>query len=319
MTTYSEQDKARMLRYPIVSVLKLFGKRTDHQGCLYYSPFRDEKFPSLHIDVNKNLWNDFGEGSGGNVFTMVSRLKGLHGGEAWDFLAGLDPNIIPEDTYRPAAKQKSSRIIIDEIGTAITRGYLIRYACSRGIPEGLLQRYCSQVTYHIEGFPASRYTVIGFPSGVDGWNLRRASNDPRSKRCTSASFTGISPTGNFTMTGTSNKVAVFEGFFDFLSWQLMHGGETPGCDVCVLNSVTNIDRAMDFILAHDTVGCWMDNDEAGRKAFDEIMERAAGCTVIDHTPELGPHKDVNEFLMAHMTVPRKDIISNNTKSKSLTL
>lgn len=319
MATYSASDKERMLRYPILSVLRLFGKRTDHQGCLYYSPFRDERFPSMHIDLNKNLWNDFGEGSGGNVFTLVTRLKGMKGGEAWDFLATLDPNVIPEDSYKPTFAQKSSRIIIDEIGTSITRGFLVRYACSRGIPEELLQRYCSQITYHIEGYPCNRYTVIGFPSGTDGWVLRRASNDPHSKRCTSSSFTGITPDGEFSPAPTSKAVLVFEGFFDFLSWQALARKTVPGCDVCILNSVTNVQRAMDYIVSHESVGCWLDNDDAGRAAFDEIMQKASGCMVTDHSPELGSCKDVNDYLMSHRTVPMNDIIHNNTRSKSLTL
>ena len=319
MATYSESDKERMLRYPILSVLRLFGKRTDHQGCLYYSPFRDERYPSMHVDVARNLWNDFGEGSGGNVFTLVCRLKGCNGVEAWDYLAGLDPNVIPEDLYKPVVRQKSSRILVDEIRTSITRGFLIRYAFSRGIPEDILQHYCSEVTYHIEGYPCSHYTAIGFPSGPDGWVLRRASNDVHNKRCTSASFTGISPKGDFTQTTASDTVLVFEGFFDYLSWLVLNGRQTPGCDVCVLNSVTNIGRALEYISGHSAIGCWLDNDDAGRKAFGEIMQAAADSTVYDHTPEFGECKDVNEYLQSHRPARKKDTICINNRSKSLTL
>lgn len=320
MATYSEQDKERMLKYPITSILRLLGRRTDHQGCMYYSPFRDESSPSMHINEAKNIWNDFGEGSGGNVFTLVTRLLGLRGGEAWDYLAGLDPNVIPEDLYRPVVQNRSSRIIIDQVETSINRGFLIRYALRRGIPEDVLQRYCSQVTYHIEGYPCSRYTAIGFPSGPDGWVLRRASEDPRAKRCTSASTTTVSPDGEFGRVPGSGTVVVLEGFFDFLSWQVLSGRDTPGCDVCILNSVTNVDRALPFILSHAKVDCWLDNDRAGREAFGRIMQASKGREVLDSSTSMGNCKDLNEYLIAHRPVQAHTIeTGQNIISHSLTL
>lgn len=319
MATYSESDKNRMLRYPIVSVLHILGKRTDHRGCLYFSPFRDESSPSMHINAERNIWNDFGEGSGGNVFTLVSRLKGFKGGEAWDFLAGLDNVIVPQETFRPHYSHKSSRIITDEIGTSITSGYLVRYAASRGIPENILQRYCSQVQYHIEGYPSSRFTAIGFPAGDEGWVLRMASENPHCKRCTSAGFTSVTQDGEFRRTASSENVEVFEGFFDFLSWQTLRGGLVPGCDVCVLNSVTNVDRAMEYILSHENIGCWLDNDAAGREAFSRIMSKAENCIVTDHSPELGGCKDVNEYLRSLPATIEHEQYDNNVRLHSLTL
>jgi len=319
MATFSEQEKERMLRYPIPSILSLLGKRTDHHGCMYYSPFREETSPSMHVNETKNIWNDFGEGSGGNVFTLVSRLLGLKGGEAWDFLAGLDPNIIPEESSAPFRKERLSRKIIDQVETSINRGFLVRYACRRGIPEDILQRYCSQVTYHIEGYPCSRYTAIGFPSGNDGWVLRRASDDRSAKRCTSASYTAIDSRGNFATSPSAGKVVVLEGFFDFLSWQVLHGEDSPGCDVCVLNSVTNLERSLEYILSHQKIDCWLDNDKAGREAFGKILDAAPGREVIDSSTCMGKSKDVNEYLVSLELSPSLPDCRTMEKGHSLTL
>ena len=38
----------------------------------YLSPFREEKTPSFHVNVAKNIWFDFGEGKGGNVIDFAS-------------------------------------------------------------------------------------------------------------------------------------------------------------------------------------------------------------------------------------------------------
>lgn len=41
MIQYSENEKQRLLSFPLDGVLAAFGKRTDHKGYMYYSPFRD--------------------------------------------------------------------------------------------------------------------------------------------------------------------------------------------------------------------------------------------------------------------------------------
>ena len=40
----------------------------------YLSPLRDEHTASFKVDVNKNVWYDFGLGKGGNLRTLVRLL-----------------------------------------------------------------------------------------------------------------------------------------------------------------------------------------------------------------------------------------------------
>ena len=71
---------------------------------------------------------------------------------------------------------------------------------------------------------------------------------------------------------TGNKVLVFEGFMDFLSWMTDVNQMTPDYDCCILNSVTNITKAMSWILQHTNIAAFMDNDQAGRDTLQKIME-----------------------------------------------
>ena len=165
MATYSEEEKARILSYPIEDLLSVLGKRTDHRRDMYFSPFRDETQPSLHISRSRNLWKDFGDNTGGNVLTMASRLLGISTAKAWDYIAGLSPDLVASGPVIGAARRSPEprhRIIIDSVSERFIRRQIVEYAKTRGIPLDLLSRYCSEVTYHIEGSQGLHYTAIGF-------------------------------------------------------------------------------------------------------------------------------------------------------------
>lgn len=40
----------------------------------YKSPFREEKDPSFNVNPDRNLWYDFGMGTGGNIITLAQEL-----------------------------------------------------------------------------------------------------------------------------------------------------------------------------------------------------------------------------------------------------
>ena len=317
MATYDDSQKARIMAYPIEDILRHFGKRTDHQGEMYYSPFRDESSPSFHIKRSENIWMDFGSGKGGNVLTLVNLLAGISLVDCWDYVAGMDGSIIAVESPCPATSHKESpnhsKIIIDSVQSPFRYRNLIRYAESRGIPGSLLERYCSEVTYHVQGITGTAWTGIGFPAG-DGWVLRHSFNGPYAKRCTGSSCSLLGAAGERVASPTCGRVEVFEGFFDFLSWLVISDRTKPFSDICVLNSVNNLSRGMDFIRSHRDISCWMDSDDAGRKAFYSIQQECPGAR--SHLADLQGCKDVNELLLHHR---KQNVIQNNIPSLSTTI
>ena len=71
MATYDENQKVRIMGYPIENVLAHFRKRTEHREEMYFSPFRDEAEPSFHIKRSENVWMDFGTGQGVSIMIQV--------------------------------------------------------------------------------------------------------------------------------------------------------------------------------------------------------------------------------------------------------
>lgn len=299
MTQYSENEKLRLLSYPIENVLAACGKRTDHKGYMYYSPFRDEDAPSFHIDVRTNRWYDFGTAEGGGVLDLVCRLRGCEKRDALDILSDLDCNFVHVDAAPrlPRKVSQPSTIHIESVSDRITRYALVEYALGeRRIPMEVLNRYCKEVSYRIGERKESRFFAIGFPNNSGGYVLRSA----KTKICSSSDITTLDRGGALNTHPSSRKAMVFEGFFDMLSCRALYGSKSLNCDVCVLNSVSNWKRSVDWLASHGKVCLCLDNDEAGRRAVADIagsIKRMNGnLEVWDMSPSYAAYKDVGEKL-----------------------
>ena len=74
-------------------------------------------------------------------------------------------------------------------------------------------------------------------------------------------------------------------FFDFLSFiegRRPTHGILPGCDICVMNSVANLKRSLDFILGHRRIDLFLDNGY-GDKQQDTF------CNRVDIAADLSYH------------------------------
>lgn len=301
MTQYSENEKLRLLSYPIENVLAACGKRSDHKGYMYYSPFRDEDAPSFHVDVRSNRWYDFGTAEGGGVLDLVCRLKGCEKKDALDILSELDSTFVhiepPSLQHTRKASQSSSAIHIESVSDRITRYALVEYALGeRRIPVDVLNMYCKEVSYRIGDRKDSLFFAIGFPNNSGGYVLRSA----KTKICSSSDITTLDRNGKVSTESSSRKAMVFEGFFDMLSWRVLYGSKSLNCDVCVQNSVSNWKRSVDWLASHAKVCLCLDNDEAGRRTVADIAgsikQLNGNLEVWDMSPSYSSYKDVGEKL-----------------------
>jgi hypothetical protein len=87
---------------------------------------------------------------------------------------------------------------------------------------------------------------------------------------------------------------------DFLSWLSNVQQETPEYDCCILNSVSNIEKALPWIIAHKNIASFMDNDEAGQntlqKIIDNIPDDAGDVCIYDMAKLYKGYNDLNEKL-----------------------
>ena len=316
MASYTDQEKKILQSISIVEIMAHMGKNLYNKKGLYYSPFRDESTPSFHIDVATNRWYDFGTSEGGGLFDFVCRIAGITRGEVYDWLASFR-SMIPESEYKEviekAKKVKSSRIIVDSASHDFTRRKLVEYAQSRAVTKEILERYCEEVLYHIDVYPQKQYFAIGFKNNDGGYVLRSS----LTKKCTSSAMTTLNPEGNLTTKVAGDKVLVFEGFMDFLSWISSVKQETPQYDCCILNSVSNIEKALPWITAHKNIAAFMDNDEAGRNTLQKIIENvpddAGKVCVYDMAKLYEGYNDLNEKLSDELSGKDKHS-STNTHS-----
>lgn len=273
-----------LYNYPIEKVLEALGARKGPGKDMWFSPFREETRASLHIDKEKNLWNDFGLGQGGSIVQLVMLARRCNCRDAEAFIASLSPCMYEKP--EPSAPKSEIKAVSE-----IRSDYLINYLQKRKIPLELARQYCKEVIVR-NPQKGMNFTLLGFPNNMGGYAL----NAPTGfKSTTKAAVTTINTEGKMSVTPSSKSVAVFEGFFDFLSWQMMQGSKTPSCDIVVLNSVNNLQKATAFIGAHEKITGFLDNDEAGQKC-QIALERLFPGKVTDMSDLYGKYKDLNEML-----------------------
>ena len=273
-----------LYNYPIEKVLEALGARKGPGKDMWFSPFREETRASLHIDKEKNLWNDFGLGQGGSIVQLVMLARRCNCRDAEAFIASLSPCMYEKP--EPSAPKSEIKAVSE-----IRSDYLINYLQKRKIPLELARQYCKEVIVR-NPQKGMNFTLLGFPNNMGGYAL----NAPTGfKSTTKAAVTTINTEGKMSVTPSSKSVAVFEGFFDFLSWQMMQGSKTPSCDIVVLNSVNNLQKATAFIGAHEKITGFLDNDEAGQKC-QTALERLFPGKVTDMSDLYGKNKDLNEML-----------------------
>ena len=97
------------------------------------------------------------------------------------------------------------------------------------------------------------------------------------------------------------KCLVFEGMMDYLSFLTLRMRNCPtmpnldGQDYIILNSVSNVSKAIDMLHGYGRIHCLLDNDEAGRNAYLELAREFAGH-IRDFSDNYSGHKDLNDYL-----------------------
>lgn len=245
---------------------------------MYLSPYRDERTPSFKVDYNMNVWFDHGTGEGGSIIDLVMKLENC------DFRNAIEKLENSSFSFHRAESTNftQSTLQIDSV-VSLQNAKLIDYLQSkRAINIDIAKKYCKEVHYSINGKP---FFAVGFQSDSGGWELRNEY------------FKGSSsPNGITTIDNGSDTVMIFEGFMDFLSYLSLKGNSSPSIDTTVLNSVTNLAKAIPFLQQHKTVHAFLDNDEAGKRAVEQLRQSLPNSEVVDQSAFYQNHKDLNEYL-----------------------
>ena len=278
----------------------------------YKSPFREETEASFKVNTERNQWYDFALGKGGNIIALASHLY------ATDSVPYLLKRIEEQAPHvHPVSfsfrKQSFTEPSFQQLEIVpLSSPALLAYLQGRGINLELAKRECREARYTHNG---KRYFAIAFPNGSGGFEVR----NPYFKGC-------IAPKeiSHIRQSGKARTTCyVFEGFMDYLSFLTLRQESCPnypeldGQDYIVLNSVSNINKALYPLGNYERIHCFFDNDHAGLEALQQIrMEYGRDRYIRDASQIYGGCKDFNEYLQQQRARKQAEAIRMKAETAS---
>ncbi len=257
----------------------------------YKSPLRQEHTPSFKVETTLNCWYDFGIGKGGNIVDLAAEIY-----QSTDMrylihcIADSCPMPSVQTVAPPFAPRHSAPSFEDIRVEPLESHALVAYLQERGIPTEISKAHCQQIHYCCRG---KQYYSVAFANESDGYEVRNR----YFKGCISPKDISIRRIRD----GPSAECAVFEGFIDYLS-ALKLG--IIGTDAIILNSVSNVNKAIPHLRDYNAIHCYLDNDVAGKIALGQLTKRF-GTKVIDRSTLYSGYNDLNEYLTTSFTKIKK--------------
>ena len=267
----------------------------------YLSPFRNEKEASFKVNRRLNTWYDFAEGVGGTLIDFGIRY---HKCSIQDFLKQLSgekeiyfsfPQQGPEKRQKQA--NVDARIIVTDCRPIADPG-LRQYLHQRSIPLIIANRLCSEIEFSMHG---NKFLAIGFKNNQGGYELRNEH------------FKGSSSPKSFTwIKNNPEHVVVFEGFFDFLSFQtqllfdrdLVHALPNNQGSYLVLNSLAFFEKNRQLMEEYPRIQLFLDRDDAGFRLTSQALHWSENYQ--DMSGLYSGFKDLNEYHIRSKTASLSD-------------
>ena len=252
-------------------------KNADHW---YLSPLRDEKTASFKVNRELNCWYDHGSGQGGNLVDFGIRY---HNCSVKNFLEKLDDLSFPRQSSKIIVSEKKQPDQLIKIVSErnIFSLPLLRYIKQRRIGEDIAGKYCREVIFELYN---KRYTAIGFRNNEGGFELRNQW------------FKGSSsPKAVTSFFNDAKELSVFEGFFNFLSYQTIHQNQgLVTSDFLILNSIAFFEKSRPFMEQHNTIRLYLDRDKTGQNCTQRAMESCKKYR--DESSLYKGYNDLNEWM-----------------------
>lgn len=279
--TITEAKKISIIEYLEQRGIK-FAKLTPVDAW-YLSPFREEKTPSLKVDIEKNLWFDHGIGEGGTIIDMIMRIENVDVSGALRLLSSPSSSF----SFSPPPKTPKNEPAPYRL-QIVAKGFLpppplLRYLLrDRSINIDVAMKYVEALKYKLLATD-HMFFAIGFRNDKGGYEIR------------SQNFKGnIGGKAISTIHGTgTGNVAVFEGFIDFLSVMTKYRTTEIKDDVIVLNSLSLLPATYPVLKKYKEIKYFLDRDPAGAKATKKAISEIGG---VDGSAMYRDYKDANEWL-----------------------
>ena len=252
-------------------------KKTKNEFWFFY---KDEKTASFKIDIRINKWYNFSEGLGGNTLDLIIHVLDCSVSKALEFLnGGIDCFSFHQQNNTHLNSEKQYKILNLK---QLQHKALIEYLKSRKINIEIAKKYCQEIHYEIN---EKKYFAISFKNNKNGFEVR----NKFFKGC-------LGKKGITTINNNSDVVSIFESWSDFLSYLTLKK-EIPKENFIILNSTSLVKKTIELLDEYSTIKLFFDNDEAGNKATNFIVENANG-KIIDNRIHYKNFDDLNDYLIA---------------------
>jgi DNA primase len=206
----------------LVEYLRVLGftpKKISREDHWYLSPLRKENQASFKVNKNKNAWYDHGLGKGGrlidfameyyrcNVYEALQKIFSFHKQNSFQNNVARPTIHLHENNLLKNAPARELSIKIIAAKQPIQDLMLCSYLKQRRIDKKIADKYCYEVAFK-NAEKENTYKAIGFKNNAGGYELR----NEYFKGSSSPKYVNY-------LDNHSNTITVFEGFFDFLSYQ----------------------------------------------------------------------------------------------------
>jgi len=269
--------------------------RQNEKEAWFLNPFSAETQASFKLDKKLNLWFLHSEGIGGNntdfmiKYLNASIKEVLEWAEKQNFSSFQSQNNIHSQNSKP-------NYHITEI-KELQNENLKNYLHQRGISSKTYP-FVKEVHFTIG---EKKFYAIGFENLSGGWELR---NQFYKGSFLKKDISVI----NLNNDKEKNKnVVVFEGFMDALSFVEMKPFFKS--DVLVMNSISLLSKAKEYLKYYSEIHLFLDNDKAGENCKNEILKSFPEAK--NHSEIYALHKDLNDYLKSKKENKNSIEISNS--------
>jgi len=279
----------------IVEYLEKLGhlpKRIRNNDYWYLSPLREEKEASFKVNRRLNVWYDHGIGKGGDLIdfgvlyhhcTIPELLQKLKENNL-----SSHPHSIPSQKPFNAGEKEKIKVVEER---EIASHKLIEYVNEkRKISLDLARQFCKEVDFVLYD---KKHTAIGFKNIAGGYELR----NEYFKGSTSPKAVTLIENNH------SKKCSVFEGFFSFLSFQMLLEKDkkfslhlsNKQTNFLILNSLSFLEKSRQLIEKHEQIHLFLDRAKAGLQATQQTLKWSS--KYLDKSLRYKHAKDLNEYLI----------------------
>jgi hypothetical protein len=259
------------------------------------SPFRNETDPSFYVNVNKNVWYDFGEDKGGTVVDLIMKLHNCSIAEVLNILREKSFSFSQQN---PPITNLVPSFNIDKI-CKIQKPSLISYLHSRKIDVSIAKTYCKEIyhSYNTLVPHSNNATKQQYDNAIKPYYAIALLNDKGGYEIRNKYFKGcLGPKAITTIKNDSDTLNVFESFSDFLSYLTLMPNKKNE-DFAITNSTAMAKNIIGIIPNYGLIKTFFDNDKSGLRAT-QLLEKECKNEFINESLKFQNYKDVNDYLLS---------------------